>query len=288
MDLLGVAVELYALAPSEFIAARNVRAKEIQASGDRSLATQVRQLPKTSASVWALNQFAHREPQALSDFAELGTELRTAQQRADREQLDRLLQERKTILRQAIMAAQIDAARAGVRLSPTAVTEVEQSLRAALADSLAQAALFSGRLVRPIQSDGLEPVDLDQAVAGPALAQSAPLTPRHSPAASVSAKTAKAHSARAKSNAALLARTRRVVEEADAAVNAARQEAASFHAERDKLNADARALQEQFDQLEVRRARLDERTAQADRQTQNAMDRSREAHTAADHASKRR
>jgi hypothetical protein len=120
VDLLSVAVEFYRLVPSEFTAARNAHAKEIQASGNRSLAAQVRQLPKASASAWALNQFAHSELQALSDFAALGTDLRAAQQRADREQLDRHLQQRKGLIRQLLQAVHINAAKEDVRLSPTA------------------------------------------------------------------------------------------------------------------------------------------------------------------------
>jgi hypothetical protein len=282
VNLVGVTVELYRLVPASFIAARNARAKESAAAGDRSLASEIRELPKPSAAAWALNQFTHESPKTVKEFVALGDKLRSAQQRADRAQLEELVQQRKTLIRQASNAIQRSATDSAVRLSATALTEVEQSLLAALADSAGEAAVFSGRLVRSIQSDGLEPVDLDEAVAGP------PLTQIQSRSASTRASTGKAKEAKAKSHTAVIVQTRRAAEAADAALRAIRQRETSLENDRDALDAEALALQEQFDRLEKRRTELDDRVAQVARDMRKGLDASREAHTAADRATKNR
>jgi len=279
-----VTLELYGLVPADFTAARNTRAKEALSSGDRSLAAQIRQLPKPSASARSLNLFAHAHSAMVDEFAVLGGKLRSAQQRADRKQLDELMQQRKILVRQASKTIQADATSGGVRLSPRALTEIEQSLQAALADDTAQAAVFSGRFVRAVQSDGLEPVDLHEAVAGPPFEHVSSIQGRPAKGASASVKTAKAKTARAKAQAALLVRTRRAVGTADAALTAARQEEESLQSERDQLDVETRALQDEFDELQRRRTNLDLRATEAARHLRKVAVESREAHAAADRA----
>lgn len=275
---------LYGLVPADFTAARNTCAKEAVSTGDRSLAAQIRQLPKPSASAWSLNLFAHDHPERVDEFAVLGGKLRSAQQNADRRQLDELMQQRKTIIREASKTIQAAATGSGVRVSPSALTEVEQSLQAALADDTAQAAVFSGRLVRAVQSDGLEPVDLNEAVAGPPLEHVSSIRGGPAKGTSASAKTATAKNARAKSQAALLVRTRRAVATADAALEAARNEEESLQSERDQLDAETRTLQDEFDELQRRRTNLDLRATEAAQHLRKAAVEAREAHAAADRA----
>lgn len=57
--------------------------------------------------------------------------------------------------------------RLGNPVSAAVAAEVEQTLWAAMTDSQAAAALASGRLVRGLEANGWEPVELDGAVADP-------------------------------------------------------------------------------------------------------------------------
>jgi hypothetical protein len=59
---------LYDLPASEFVAARNALAKELRAAGDKEAAALVAKLRRPTATAWALNQIARRQP-ALIDGA---------------------------------------------------------------------------------------------------------------------------------------------------------------------------------------------------------------------------
>jgi hypothetical protein len=288
VDLLTLALELYRLPPSDFTSARNAHAKQALAAGGRSLADDLRQLPKPSAAAWALNQLGGESGSTVvTDFEQLGNQLRRAQANADRTELDQLVRQRRTLVKQTINAIQKRAVEAGIRLSAGAVTEIEQSLQAALADGEAQTAVFSGRLVRSVQSDGLEPVDLENAVAGPVLAR-ARSSKRSSPKrASVSANKQKAVDARNKAREAILDRTRQAAQVSDAELDSARRDRALLDEDRKQLDVDVKDLQEQFDQLERRRAELDLRAARVDRQIEKAEAKSRKAHADEDRAANR-
>ena len=79
MELSAVAAELYALLPSEFIAARGARAKEAKASGDTELAARIGRLPKPTATAWAINLLARSGAPELEELLGLGAALREAQ-----------------------------------------------------------------------------------------------------------------------------------------------------------------------------------------------------------------
>ena len=279
MDLEQVAKDLYQELPANFTAARNARAKAIASEGDRALAAGIRQFPKASASVWGLNRLAGTDAETVEEFNALGAMLRAAQQSANRPELERLIKQRKSLVAGTIKSIQGFGRDRGVQLSPSAISEIEQSLQAALADEDGAKAIFSGRLVKPIRSDGLDPVDLSGAVAGPALQSRVRRTsaPNRSSAA-------RAKNANPKRNVALIARTQKAAESADAALKDLQQRKADLDNEHDALVRDVDALQEQFIALEKRRADLDGRDVQVDSDTVRALAASREAHRAADKA----
>lgn len=165
MDLAAVAAELYALAPSAFTAARNERAKAAKAEGQALLAKQVARLPKPSVAAWSVDALARARPDALARVLALGADLRTAQEALDAAGMRELGQRRTDVLADAVQAAREAARDRGVPVSDAAAAEVEQTLRAAMADPSAAAAARSGLLIRSLVSNGLEPVDLDGAVA---------------------------------------------------------------------------------------------------------------------------
>ena len=169
--LAEVAAQLYALPFDDFVAARTAAAKDAAAGqGRRSLAAEVRSLPKPSVAAWTVNMLAAREPETLRELAGLGQSMRAAQSSLDAAELRRLGQERRQLLGGAVKAAQAVAEQLGRKISGTIAAEVESTLRAATADAGAAAAVQSGRLLRALSADGVDVVDLSDAVALPGLA----------------------------------------------------------------------------------------------------------------------
>lgn len=167
MDLVDRANALYVLPLDRFTEARNAAAKEAAKNGDRDLAAALRSLPKPSSSAWLVNVLVGRRRDEVEQVLELGVSLKEAQASLDRAQLHALGQQRQRLLA-AVARQSLDAAtEVGHDVGPAALPGVEQTLRAALADAAAAAAVLSGRLVRTLEATGWDPVDLDGAVAGP-------------------------------------------------------------------------------------------------------------------------
>ena len=165
MDLAAIAVELYTLVPSAFTAARTARAKEAKSAGDAELAKQIAQLPKPSTAAWAVNMLVRHGTKEFAGVLELGASLGSAQEQQDHDRLRTLGQQRPRVLGAAVEQARAVAEGLGVKVSGAAATEIEATLRAAMTDPGAAAALRSGQLVRSLATNGLEPVDLSGAVA---------------------------------------------------------------------------------------------------------------------------
>ena len=165
MDLAAIAVELYTLVPSAFTAARTARAKEAKSAGDAELAKQIAQLPKPSTAAWAVNMLVRHGTKEFAGVLELGASLGRAQEQQDHDRLRTLGQQRPRVLGAAVEQARAVAEGLGVKVSGAAATEIEATLRAAMTDPGAAAALRSGQLVRSLATNGLEPVDLSGAVA---------------------------------------------------------------------------------------------------------------------------
>jgi hypothetical protein len=175
MDLASAAAELYALLPSEFTAERNREAKAARAEGNSLLAKQIGRLPKPSTAAWAVNMLVLRKPDEVAQVLELGESLRRAQEDLDPASMRELGQQRHKVLAAVVRQARALASDLGVTVSDAAATEMEATLRAAMADPDAADAVRSGHLVRTLASNGFEPVDLSGAVAVPgALAEKLP------------------------------------------------------------------------------------------------------------------
>lgn len=169
--LADVAARLYALPFDDFVAARTAAAKDAAAAKEqRTLAAEVRSLPKPSVAAWTVNMLAARRPETLRELAGLGTSMRAAQSSLDAPELRRLGQERRQLLGSAVKAAREVAEQQGRKISGAIAAEVEATLRAATADAGAAAAVQSGRLLRGLSADGVDVVDLSGAVALPGLA----------------------------------------------------------------------------------------------------------------------
>lgn len=163
-DLADIASELYSRPLDEFTAARNDRAKSLD---DKALAKEVRALRKPSASAWLLNMMTTHRGSELREALKLGAAMREAQEQLDRSELKKLGTQRQQLISALVKDGVALSEELGHPASSAAALEVEQTLRAAMADAGAAAAVSTGRLIRPLEATGWEAVDLAGAVGGP-------------------------------------------------------------------------------------------------------------------------
>jgi hypothetical protein len=278
--------------PEEFTAARNARAKAMK-SDDDELARRIGALRRPSPAAWIVNRLVREQPDALDELLDLGAELRDAQASGDGRALTRLGRERRTLVSSLLGQADALADVADRSPSRAVLDEVEQTLIAGTVDADAEGALRTGRLVRGLQAVGLEPVDLDGAVAGEASA--APVTRRAARPAkgATSARTDAAGTAEtaADEEAAARAERERERERTDAVALEARQLAET--ADRDLAEAEdllhgaqerADRLRRERDELETRLRELRSEITAAEREEREAERARTRAATAADRA----
>ncbi len=180
VTLADVAVELYALPPAEFTAARNARAKQVRAAGDRELAGQVGALRKPTLAAWAVDLLVRQRPDQVEDLLALGARLLEAQAARAGDALRDLNRQQHAAMAALRAEARRLAADAGQRLGDAVDVPLESTLRAAMTDPAAAAAVRSGLLVADLVSTGFGPVEVGDAVAvpdAPPLTTSAPDRP---------------------------------------------------------------------------------------------------------------
>ncbi len=171
MDLEGVTDELYGAPPERFTARRDELAREAGAEGDKALATAVRALRRPTAAAWVVNHLVREDSDAVEALVGLGERMREAQSTLSGAQMRALSRERQSMLRELVRHA---AALAGGSVSASVTAEVEQTLRAVLADEDASAAVRSGCLTHGLAYSGLGPAGAGatgrhlRAVPGPA------------------------------------------------------------------------------------------------------------------------
>ncbi|WP_395640708.1 hypothetical protein [Pseudolysinimonas sp.] len=163
--LAEVADDLYGVPPAGFIAARSARMKE---SGvDRALAARMKDLRKPAPAAWVVNLLVRERRDDLEQLLDVGGELRDAQTALDRGEITRLGRERRTLVAALTRTGGDLAAAAGQKVAPAVLDAVAATLDAGLADPEAAAAIRTGRLLRPLETIGFEPVDVAEAVAVP-------------------------------------------------------------------------------------------------------------------------
>ena len=167
VTLDDAAEELYAAHPTEFVNRREALTKQARAAGDRSLANQIKGLRRPTVSAWVLNVVAHKHVGPLDELLNLGGQLRTAQAMLDAAEIKRLTARRQVLEREVVTAAVALFEDMGEDVGPSAVTEIEGTLRASVADPAAADAVASGRLTRALSYAGFGEVDLTAATATP-------------------------------------------------------------------------------------------------------------------------
>jgi hypothetical protein len=155
VDLDEVADELYERAPEEFIAVRTARQDQAKADGDKSLAKEIAALPKPSAAAWVCNLLVRTHREEIDNLVELGDLLREAQQNLAGSELKALDVQRRQLVSALTRQARALAVERNHPVSTAVATQVEETLRAAMADPDAGKALLSGRLTSPMSYSGM-------------------------------------------------------------------------------------------------------------------------------------
>ena len=159
MDVDEVADELYGLPPEEFMSTRTVREQEARADGDRELAAAIKAMGKPSSAAWVCNVLVRHHREEIENLVELGGLLREAQQNLEGDQLRALDVQRRQLVNALTRQARSLAHRLGHPVSTTVGTQVEETLRAAMADPEAGDALLEGRLTSAMSYSGMGTVE---------------------------------------------------------------------------------------------------------------------------------
>lgn len=269
-ELDAIAVELYRLPPGEFTAARNARA----GASDRRLGALVKRLPKPSVAAWAVSLLA-REGQ-LGEALELAAALREAQDDLDARELSKLSAERRSLVGALSKQAVALAKDRGVAVSASTRDDVEKTINAAVMDASAAAAVLSGRLVRPLEAAGFDPVDLGEAVGGSA-PEGAPAAPAPSRDDLAARRARKAAERAVREAEQVASEAERELTRVDARLTKARERLDHLHerldevrAEVARLEADAASAAATAHDLEAERAEAASRVRQAEKRAEAA------------------
>ncbi|GAB7043909.1 hypothetical protein JCM9533A_77600 [Catenuloplanes niger JCM 9533] len=145
---------LYAEPPDRFTAARDAAVAEARARGDVAGAKETAALRKPVIAAWLVNLLAIRRPDLLADLAALAGEMRAAQRELRGADLRELSGQRRRLVASLVAEARTLAGAAGVSTAKLPLTEVEDTLTAALSDEEIAASVRSGRLLRPVSYAG--------------------------------------------------------------------------------------------------------------------------------------
>ncbi|MEU2779491.1 hypothetical protein ABZ646_43320 [Streptomyces sp. NPDC007162] len=168
MDLDAVVDELYRLAPGDFTAVRDERARTARADGDREPAERIRRLRRPTLAAWASNLLVREQPEETERLLRLGAALRQAHRNPDGDQLRELsAQQHQLTFALARQAAQL-AAETGLRISDDVRQEVQDTLHAVLADPPTAAQWAKGQLTKPLSLPAGFPTPLRRPEEAPA------------------------------------------------------------------------------------------------------------------------
>jgi DNA repair exonuclease SbcCD ATPase subunit len=160
VELSAATDELYGVLPAEFTATRKRLAGELPREQARSLTA----LRRPTVPAWAVNRLVRDD--AVGPLLDLGERMRAAW--SDGGDLASLERERASLVEDLVHRARELADDAGRPLSDAFADEVEETLRAAIADPSAADAVRAGRLDHPLRHAGFGPFGAAQPPARPA------------------------------------------------------------------------------------------------------------------------
>lgn len=173
------ALALYQIPPDEFVAARDGRAKQLQAQGDRETAAAVAKLRRPTVGAWLVNLLVADAPDLPEQLVELADQLRDAQEQLAGDELRALGRQRHQLVSGLVSRARELASAQGHRVTAASLAEVESTLRAALADPDVAGRVLSGSLTHAVSVEGFGAV-VPNAAASPPAPRTKALEPRRS------------------------------------------------------------------------------------------------------------
>lgn len=167
MDAVGRAeVELYRLAPEDFVAERDAHVARAKEAGDRDAAKAIAALRRPSRAAWLTNLLVHDRPDEVEGLLGLADTLAAAQRSLDGTALRTISAQRSKLVGALSRQAAALGREAGYGIESTLEREVRTILESALADPELAERVRSGRLVKaekhagfgPAPDEGAEPM----------------------------------------------------------------------------------------------------------------------------------
>jgi hypothetical protein len=163
----AAADELYGLALDQFLPRRAELVKAARAAGDKAAATEIGALRKPTVPAWLVNLVAREAADDLDALLQLGEQLREAQSQLLGPRIKELSKQANAAVQGLSRRASELAESRGQSVTAATDRDIEQTLRAALADPQAELAVASGRLTRALAYAGFGEVDVTAATATP-------------------------------------------------------------------------------------------------------------------------
>jgi hypothetical protein len=154
VNLEAVTQELYGLPPSEFVAARNARAKQARGDGDRELASEIQGLAKPTTAAWLVNQLSRRYADDLEPLLDLGRDLRSASASLDGEAMRKLGRRRNELISELLDLARRIGSANSYKLSEDVTDDMRRTLEASVSDSEVADDVAAGQLTRAVEYAG--------------------------------------------------------------------------------------------------------------------------------------
>jgi len=150
-----IADELYALPPAQFTPARDAHVQQARQDGDAAAAKAIAALRRPTVNAWLVNLLALKRSDLVADLFELGGALREAQRQLNGAALRDLSARRREVLDGLLAQVRQLAAEQGVaNPTPAALTEVKDTLAAALADDVVAGQVRTGRMLKTVSYAG--------------------------------------------------------------------------------------------------------------------------------------
>ena len=149
--------DLFGLRPEEFTSARNALAKRLKSEGESQEAARVAALRRPTATAWALNQLARRQPDLVEAVIDAGEQLRQATEHAlggDRSGFAAAQGAERAAIQRAVEGAAERLDSGGGKATETARHRMTETLRAATVDDSAADLLRRGVLESDLSAPG--------------------------------------------------------------------------------------------------------------------------------------
>ena len=150
--------DLFEKTPDLFTSARNAVVKQLKSEGRKEEAAQVAKLRRPTATTWALNQLARRQPQLIQRVIDAGDGLRQAMEKViagDRSEFQKAQAAERAVIQEATVVAAGLLAEIGAKDNEATRRRLSETLRAATVDQEVADQLRAGALEADASSPGL-------------------------------------------------------------------------------------------------------------------------------------